>query len=79
MTQEITIKLIVQKLSLKCPSVPGRMEFVGNTRNSASVYIDFAHTPDALQNALIEGGNLCKSELHIVLDVVETEITQNAQ
>ena len=42
------------------------MEFVGNTRNSASVYIDFAHTPDALQNALIEGGNLCKSELHVV-------------
>ena len=56
----------IQKLSLKCPSVPGRMEFVGNTRNSASVYIDFAHTPDALQNALIEGGNLCKSELHVV-------------
>ena len=56
----------IQNLSLKCPSVPGRMEFVGNTRNSASVYIDFAHTPDALQNALIEGGNLCKSELHVV-------------
>ncbi len=56
----------IQKLSLKCPSVPGRMEFAGKTRNSASVYIDFAHTPDALQNALIEGSNLCKSELHVV-------------
>ncbi len=56
----------IQKLSLKCPSVPGRMEFVGKTRNSASVFIDFAHTPDALQNVLIEGGSLCKSELHVV-------------
>ncbi|MBL24729.1 MAG: UDP-N-acetylmuramoyl-L-alanyl-D-glutamate--2,6-diaminopimelate ligase [Rhodospirillaceae bacterium] len=32
--------------------VPGRMQLVGTTANAASVYIDYAHTPDALQTAL---------------------------
>jgi len=31
--------------------VPGRLEFAGSV-NSAGVYIDYAHTPDALENVL---------------------------
>jgi UDP-N-acetylmuramoyl-L-alanyl-D-glutamate--2,6-diaminopimelate ligase len=34
-------------------SVPGRLERAAVLSNSASVYIDFAHTPDALQNVLL--------------------------
>ena len=30
----------------------GRMQFVGRSQNGASVYVDYAHTPDALDKAL---------------------------
>jgi UDP-N-acetylmuramoyl-L-alanyl-D-glutamate--2,6-diaminopimelate ligase len=32
--------------------VPGRFEFVGVTRSGGSVFVDFAHTPDALESIL---------------------------
>jgi UDP-N-acetylmuramoyl-L-alanyl-D-glutamate--2,6-diaminopimelate ligase len=32
--------------------VPGRMQFVGKTRTGAAVFIDYAHTPDALATVL---------------------------
>ena len=32
--------------------VPGRLEFVGKTKKGGLVYIDFAHTPDALKKTL---------------------------
>ncbi len=33
-------------------SVAGRMELIGSTPNGALVYVDYAHTPDALERAL---------------------------
>jgi UDP-N-acetylmuramoyl-L-alanyl-D-glutamate--2,6-diaminopimelate ligase len=38
----------LQRLS----GVPGRMQFVGETATGAAVYIDYAHTPDALRTVL---------------------------
>ena len=32
--------------------VPGRMQFVGETAKGAAVYVDYAHTPDALRTVL---------------------------
>lgn len=36
----------------KVKSVEGRMELIGQTSNGGCVYIDYAHTPDALERAL---------------------------
>ena len=36
----------LSKSSLNCPSVMGRMEYVGRTKTGGKVYVDFAHTPD---------------------------------
>lgn len=33
-------------------SVSGRMELIGSTETGADVYVDYAHTPDALERAL---------------------------
>lgn len=34
------------------PQVPGRLEAVGDRQTNFRVYVDYAHTPDALENAL---------------------------
>lgn len=42
--------VILSLESLSCP--PGRLELVGCTKNGARILIDYAHTPDALENIL---------------------------
>ena len=54
------------KFSLNCPHVPGRMELAGKKNNGARVYIDFAHTPDALKNVLSEAKIICKGQLVVL-------------
>tara|TARA_B100000963_G_C22504404_1_gene615344 strand:- start:233 stop:1072 length:840 start_codon:yes stop_codon:yes gene_type:complete len=46
--------------------VPGRLEFVGKTKAGASIYIDFAHTPDGLKHLLQTLRGLTKSDLILV-------------
>lgn len=45
-------------------SAPGRLEYVA-THNGASVFVDYAHTPDALQNVL--KGMRCNNKLWVIL------------
>ncbi|MCH2038793.1 MAG: UDP-N-acetylmuramoyl-L-alanyl-D-glutamate--2,6-diaminopimelate ligase, partial [Rickettsiales bacterium] len=48
---DVNIDVVVGKLTgLK--SVPGRMERVGNHPKKAGIYVDYAHSPDALEKAL---------------------------
>ncbi len=54
------------KLIEKLSPVPGRMEFVGQTENGAAVYVDYAHTPDALENVLTYARPHTEKELHVV-------------
>ena len=46
--------------------VPGRLEHVGSRRNGAAVYVDYAHTPDALETVL----NAVRSHTEGALSVV---------
>ncbi len=45
---------------------PGRMQLAGLHPNSAAVYIDFAHTPDALENMLQAMRLHTQKRLHLV-------------
>ena len=56
----------IKSLSSNIPSVPGRMELVGIKKNKAKVFVDFAHTPDALENVLKEAKQMSRGKLHVV-------------
>lgn len=43
-------------------SVPGRMEYVADKEN-AKIFIDYAHTPDGLENTLKTAKNICNGRL----------------
>lgn len=45
---------------------PGRLEFVGKRKNGASVYVDYAHTPDALETILTALRPHTTKKLHVV-------------
>jgi UDP-N-acetylmuramoyl-L-alanyl-D-glutamate--2,6-diaminopimelate ligase len=58
-------KLVLHALqSLK--GAKGRLEFAGRTKAGASVFIDYAHKPDALENALSSLRPYTKNKLHVV-------------
>jgi UDP-N-acetylmuramoyl-L-alanyl-D-glutamate--2,6-diaminopimelate ligase len=50
----------------KLKSIPGRLEQVGITPLGASIYVDYAHTPDGLRAALEALRPHTQSKLHIV-------------
>ncbi len=50
--------------TLKAPD--GRMELVGQTQNGASIFVDYAHTPDGLETALKSLRQHTKNKLHVV-------------
>ena len=45
---------------------PGRLELVAQTRAGASIYVDYAHTPDAIETVLIALRPHVKGRLHII-------------
>ena len=42
-----------RRAGASCKGVPGRMERVGAHPNGAAVYVDYAHTPDAIETVLM--------------------------
>ncbi len=46
--------------------VPGRMQRVAAHPNGAPIYVDYAHTPDALENVLIALRPHCRSRLAVI-------------
>lgn len=53
----------------KLNAVPGRMELVARCANGAAVYVDFAHTPDALEAVLkaVRRGIVDEGRVHVVV------------
>ena len=45
---------------------PGRLELMALTRSGAAVYVDYAHTPDAIETVLLALRPHVKGRLHIV-------------
>jgi UDP-N-acetylmuramoyl-L-alanyl-D-glutamate--2,6-diaminopimelate ligase len=50
----------------KLQPIPGRLENVGVTATAASIYVDYAHTPDGLRAALEALRPHTKGRLHVV-------------
>ena len=45
---------------------PGRLELVARTRAGAAIYVDYAHTPDAIETVLLALRPHVKGRLHII-------------
>jgi len=60
----ISIESICSSLK-KLKPINGRLELVGQS-NGASIYIDYAHTPDALKNAILSLRKHTKNKLFVV-------------
>ena len=56
----------LQKLTSRLPGVPGRMQLAGKKKSGARIFIDFAHTPDALERVMIEAKKMTDGKLHIL-------------
>lgn len=60
----IDLKVMVQSLE-RIRSVPGRLELVAN-RKHRKVFVDYAHTDDALKNVLSTLREICRGRLLVV-------------
>lgn len=63
--EESELRDLLNKFPLLNPA-PGRMQLAGTTKNHAKIYIDFAHTPDALTNVLKLAKNLSKARVLVL-------------
>lgn len=64
-----TFGFIFEDMVSYCSSlnpVPGRLELVGKTKRGSAIYIDFAHTPEALKNLLKTLRNITRGNLILV-------------
>ena len=59
------IELLIANLSKLHPAA-GRMELVTTLKNNAKIFIDYAHTPDAIKNVLDAGKQMKHNNLHIL-------------
>jgi UDP-N-acetylmuramoyl-L-alanyl-D-glutamate--2,6-diaminopimelate ligase len=50
----------------KLKGAPGRLELVARTRTGAAIYVDYAHTPDAIETVLAALRPHVKGRLHII-------------
>ncbi len=61
----VDVETAVQTLqTIKAPD--GRMELVGRTPEGASIFVDYAHTPDGLETALKSLRHHTKNKLHVL-------------
>lgn len=56
----------VVALLSKLDGVPGRLELIGTGAQGGAVYVDYAHTPDALETVLKALRPHCSNRLHVV-------------
>ncbi|MES2728547.1 MAG: UDP-N-acetylmuramoyl-L-alanyl-D-glutamate--2,6-diaminopimelate ligase [Pseudomonadota bacterium] len=56
---------IATALSTLC-AAPGRLQYIGRNQAGAAIYIDFAHTPDALDILLQSVRPHCQGRVHLV-------------
>jgi UDP-N-acetylmuramoyl-L-alanyl-D-glutamate--2,6-diaminopimelate ligase len=67
MVEGIALESIVAVLP-QLQSAPGRMQLAGTTCEGAAIYVDYAHTPDALTRALaaLKSHLVAPGQLHVV-------------
>lgn len=58
----LDLGLIVEKVK-SFSGVPGRMEFCGRNDRGAIFFVDYAHTPDAIENVLKSVRSICKGRV----------------
>ena len=63
--ESIDFKRLLQKVAL-LPLVPGRLELVATHPSGALIYIDYAHKPEALKEALIALRPKTRGKLYVV-------------
>lgn len=65
LTMGANIKRTLQAVESLMP-VPGRLTFAGQHPSGATIYVDYAHKPEALALVLKDMRRYCKGRLHVV-------------